>query len=387
MIGGINHNYTKAFFGDELWDAFISEVISHGKRVLLVFGNISERQKELQSRLGRDLSNTQIWSLTGVTADPTADKVYEGIELVEKNNIDHILAIGGGSVIDAAKAIGLGCKADHDFFDFFDGAKRPESMLPVGVLLTISGAGSEASDGAVITKDGRKLSCGGPFMHPQYVFMDPYLQLTVPEHLLCCGIFDSLSHIIERYFSNTPHVSTTSALALALFKNIMELGLSVKNNPADVELRGELIWAQKLAHDNTVGFGRKQCWATHTISHEVGVRTKETHGEILSVLFPAWLTFIATEQPEAVAKFGSAVFDLESEESLEKQCTVTVSKLKEFSKMLGLATSLQDLGHDLQDQYESIAKACSETTKSGTIGNFRRLNTADIEKILKLAAV
>ena len=387
MLSGINHNYTKAFVGAELWDSFIREVILHGKRTLLVFGNISERQKELQNRLETDLSNIQTWSLTGVLADPSADIVYKGIELVKKNNIEHILAIGGGSVIDAAKAIGLGCKVDTDFFDFFDGLKRPENMLPVGVLLTISGAGSEASDGAVVTKDGRKLSCGGPFMHPQYVFIDPRLQLTVPEHLLCCGIFDSLSHIIERYFSNTPYVTTTSALALALFKNIMELGLAVKNNPTDVELRGELIWAQKLAHDNTVGFGRKQCWATHTISHEVGVRTKETHGEILSVLFPAWLTFIANEQPEAVAKFGRAVFDLEEGASLEEQCIFTVSKLKEFSKLLGLATSFQDLGHDLRDQYKSIAEACSKTTQSGTIGNFRRLNTVEIEKILSLATV
>jgi len=385
MLNGIHCNYTKSIFGTDLWDDFINEILCYGKKVLLVFGNISERQELLKQRLEKDLSSIETWSITGVTADPDALMVYRGIELVKKNSIDHILAIGGGSVIDTAKAIGIGAKVSFDFFDFFDGKARPNSMLPVGVLLTISGAGSESSDGAVITKDNKKLSCGAPNMYPHYVYIDPSLQLTVPENLVSCGIYDSITHVMERYFSSTKNVETTSALAIALFRNIIELGVKVNNNLYDPDLRGDLIWAQKLAHDNTVGFGRKQCWATHTISHEIGVRTKETHGEILSVLFPAWMSFIATEQPETIAKFGREAFNVDTKNSLVMQCEDTVFSLKEFSKTLGLATTFTELGHDLRDQFQSIANACSRTTQSGTIGNFRRLSIDDIEKILEIA--
>ena len=387
MLDGVHSNATKIIWGSDLWPYFIDEVASHGNSLLMIFGSVSDRQQLLQSRLESDLHSKGIktFCLCGVEADPDANKVYEAIKLIRHQNIDSVLAVGGGSVIDTAKAVGIGAPVDYDFFDFFDGIAKPEASLPVGVLLTISGAGSESSDGSVITKEARKLSCGSPFMYPAYAYIDPNIQLTVPKHLVACGIYDSLSHVMERYFTSTDNVSTTTFLGEALFKNICRLGQKVIADLSDSHLRGDLIWAQKLAHDNTVGFGRKQCWATHTISHEIGVRTKRTHGEILSVLFPAWMTFIAREQPLQIAKFGRQVFDIDDRTTLDNQCLQTVDALKEYSRSINLATTMLELAPTLTSEYEDVAKACSTTTKSGTIGNFRRLSVDDICEILELA--
>lgn len=388
MLNGILDNYTKVFFGADTWPEFVKEVASYGHSVLVVLGSDSQRRRKLKIKLSEALDgeHASVHYLEDVAPNPNADKVYEGIAIAQENAVRVVVAAGGGSVVDTAKAIAVGAQVRHDFFDFFTEISTPKSSLPVAVLLTLSGSGSESSDGCVITKEGLKRACGAPFMYPRCAFLDPSLQLSVPSYLLACGVYDSIAHVMERYFSNTTNVATTSALGIALIKNIMTLGLSALENIDDVELRGDLIWAQKLAHDNTVGFGRKQCWGVHTIAHEIGARTNLPHGAILSALYPAWMSFIAKEQPEAVCQFGKKVFGLNEAGEIKSVALDTVARMSAFSNAIGLPANLHELGCNLESSFEDIAAGCSSTTVSGTIGNFRRLNRSEIVTILELAS-
>lgn len=387
MLDGTFRNPTEIIFGAHGIHSTATRLKAMAARVLLIHGRNSYNASGLAAAIHEAFADSAIEYVEfgGVRANPTAESVYRGIELCRSYRPDIILAVGGASVIDVAKAIGIGALCDHDFFEFFERKRIPTSTLPVATLLTIFGAGSESSDSSVIDKDGCKYACGNPLMFPIFSVLDPALTRTVPPFLLASGIFDSFSHVLERYFTRTSDVRTSTHLCFALMRFFSEAGPALVASPEDDGLRGDLMWAAKLAHDNTVGFGRKGDWATHAIAHEVGARCDRPHGAVLAVLFPAWMEFIGRSQPQLLCRLGSQVFGIgdTDEHSASRKTTHAV---RSFVSSMGLPSTLRELGFADHTQFRSIATACCRINPSGTIGNYVRLGPSEVMDILNIAS-
>jgi alcohol dehydrogenase len=385
MLDGIYRNPTTIIFGKESERQVGAEVSKQADKVLLVFGSQNIKQFGLYDLITESLNNSKVRfiELSGVQANPTADLVYEGINFCRRENISFILAVGGASVIDTAKAIAIGVPFQGDFFEFFEKKKAPKKTINVGVVLTISGAGSESSDGAVITKNGNKYSCGSPIMYPTFAILNPEITFTVPKFLTSCGVVDAISHVLERYFSNTSYVDTSNHICEGLIKTLMKYGKLVLKKPHNFDIRAEIMWASKLAHDNTAGFGRKQDWATHTIAHEIAARYNQPHGAILAVLFPAWMSHVNKQNSKVFLRFSSNIFDININSMSDSVAIKSgIDAYKLFLKEMGMPTSLRMLGITTPSEFISIAEHCSRTTESGTIGNLTRLTQDDIVQIL-----
>lgn len=387
MLDGIFRNPTTIYFGKDSAHRALDEVPVPGSRVLVVHGNQAVKCFGLLDLVKDKFSSRGITLVTlgGIRPNPTADLIYCGIELCRQHNINFVLAIGGGSVIDTAKSIAVGVPYDGDFFDFYLRKAVPERMLSVGTIVTITGAGSESSDGAVITNNGLKYACGSPVMYPLFSVLDPTYTTSVPKFLTACGIVDAISHVLERYFTKTTAVQTSTELGEGLIRALMKNGEALLCNLSNYDLRAEVMWASKLAHDNTVGFGRKHDWASHTIAHELGARYDKIHGALLAVVFPAWMTFMQRRQPEVFARFGCGVFGLYGND-VNKLGIASICAYSAFLARMGMPQTLDEcLGANAHTDFEDIAHACGATTLSGSIGNFERLKQHDIIEILTLA--
>ena len=254
-----------------------------GSKVLLVAGGGSVRKNGAYDAAAASLKEAGIpWcELWGVQANPRSGKVYEGISLARKESVDFLLAIGGGSVIDTAKAIGMGVPYDGDFWDFFTGKAKIERTLPVGTVLTISAAGSEGSDSCVITQENGNLKWGCPktdVIRPKFSVLDPTYTCSLPDFQLACGAVDMLAHLCERYFTNTPDVALTDRLCEAVMKTVVDAAPRALAGHDDYAAHADLMWAGMLAHNNSCGIGREQDWASHQIEHELSAFYDCAHG-------------------------------------------------------------------------------------------------------------
>ncbi|WP_304466541.1 iron-containing alcohol dehydrogenase, partial [uncultured Muribaculum sp.] len=279
-----------------------------GRKVLLVYGGGSVVRSGLLDRVKASLSASGIeWEeMGGIQPNPTDDRVYEGIELVRSRNIDMLIAVGGGSVIDTAKGIACGVPYEGDFWDFYCGKKIVEKALPVGVVLTIPAAGSEGSGNSVITKrDGLiKLSLRTESaFRPKFAVMNPELTFTLPPYQTACGIVDMMVHIMERYFTNTPDVEITDRVAEGVLTAIMEEAPKVMCDPENYEARANIMWSGTLAHNGVCGTGRAEDWSSHFIEHEISAIYNVAHGAGLAVVVPAWMQYVAGVNPVKVAQF------------------------------------------------------------------------------------
>lgn len=387
MLSGTFCNPTTIHFGKNSVHRALDDIPVEDSRVLVVHGKKAIEQSGLLSLASGKLAARRIFHLTlgGVHPNPTADLVYIGIDLCRKHDINFLLAIGGGSVIDTAKAIAAGVPYDGDFFDFYLGRATPTRALPIGTVVTIAGAGSESNNCSVVTKNGQKYVCSNPTIYPLFAAMDPSYTTSVPRFLTACGVVDAISHVLERYFTSSTAVSTSTELCEGLIRALMHNGEALLDDPTNYDLRAEMMWASKLAHDNTVGFGRKQDWASHTIAHELGARYDAPHGALLAVVFPAWMTFVEHRRPDVFARLANAVFGLQGTRDTELGMAA-IAAYRAFLRRIGMPRTLSEcIGTDPRDEFESIAHACGNTTASGTIGNFERLPQDDVIDILTLA--
>ena len=251
--------------------------------------------------------------LGGVQPNPRSGKVYEGIDLCRREGVDFILAVGGGSAIDTAKAIGVGVPYDGDFWDFYS-KKAAEQTVPVGVVLTLSATGSEASDSSVITLEGENLKWGNiksDIYRPVFAVMNPRYTCSLPAYQTASGATDMLSHIMERYFTPTEHVDVTDRLCEGLMKTILTAAPKALADPGDYNARADLMWAGMLAHNNLCGVGRRQDWASHQIEHELSALYDCAHGAGLAVVTPAWMTYVMDRDIARFAQFAVRVFGCE----------------------------------------------------------------------------
>ncbi len=317
------------------------------KHVLVVYGQGSVVRSGLLDRVRTSLETAEIpyTMLGGVKPNPTDDLVYHGIKTVRDLNIDGLIAVGGGSVIDTAKAIAAGAIYDGDFWDFFSG-KVIEKALPIGVVLTIPAAGSEGSGNAVITKlDGmHKISIRTEYaLRPKFALLNPELTFTLPPYQTAAGIVDMMAHILERYFSPTESVEVTDRISEGLLKAIINEAHKVMEDPENYDARANIMWAGTLAHNGICGCGRTEDWASHRMEHELSAVYGVTHGAGLAVVNPAWMTYMVDHKPEKVAQLARRVFDVEGDD--DRQVALEgISRLREFYRSIGMPTTLAELG-------------------------------------------
>lgn len=345
---------TRYIFGRDAVSSLGKEARTEGmKRVLVVYGHSSARRSGLLDRTFASLKDAGIeWvELGGVNPNPTDDRVYEGIGIVRDKDIDGIIAVGGGSVIDTAKAIAGGALYDGDFWDFWSGKAVMTEALPVGVILTIPAAGSEGSGNSVITRlEGmHKISLRTDHvLRPRFALLDPTLTFTLPAYQSAAGIVDMMAHIFERYFSPTENVQTTDRLAEGLLKAIIEVAPRVIADPCDYEARANIMWAGTQAHNGLCGCGRAEDWASHGLEHELSALYGVTHGAGLAVVNPAWMTHVAKTKPEKVARMARCVFDVVAADDHEA-ATEGIKRLREFYRSIGMPLTLAELGVENAD--------------------------------------
>ena len=362
-----------------------------GTKVLLVYGGGSVKRNGAYDAVTASLTEAGIpfSELSGIQANPRSGKVYEGIDLVRQTGADFLLALGGGSVIDTAKAIGFGAGYDGDFWDFFTGRAKIESTLPVGVVLTISAAGSEGSDSCVITQEKGNLKWGSPktdVIRPKFAVLDPRLTCSLPAYQTASGAVDMLAHICERYFSNTADVALTDRLCEALLKTILDAAPRALADPNDYAARADLMWAGMLAHNNSCGVGRQQDWASHQIEHELSAFYDCAHGAGLAVVMPAWMEYVLPHNPMRLAQFAVRVFGCEMDFAApERTAREGIARLRNFFQSLGMPVTLAEIGAKEADIPAMVAHR-GEKPNGFPFGGFVKIQPSDMEAILHLSA-
>ncbi len=359
-----------------------------GSKVLLHFGGGSVVKSGLLDRIKKSLEaeNIEYVELGGVHPNPLDTKVYEGIDIVRKNNIDFILAVGGGSVIDSSKAIALGAKYDGDFWDFYAYTAQPTAALPVGTVLTIAAAGSEGSPDSVITKkDGMiKRGFGNDLIRPRFSVLNPALTQTLPAYQTACGATDIMAHVFERYFTNTKNVETTDRLCEAVLLSMINETPKVIADPNDYEARANIMWAGMVAHNNIVGVGRAQDWNSHGIEHELSGLYDCAHGAGLAVIMPAWMTFVMKHDVMRFAQAAVRVWGCKMDFSNpEKTAKEGINAFRSFLKSIGMPSKLCEVGGKEED-IPTLVKNFG-LPKDGKTGGFVELSSEDITEIYRLA--
>jgi alcohol dehydrogenase YqhD (iron-dependent ADH family) len=323
-----------------------------------------------------------IFELGGVIPNPRLKLVQQGIDICKENHIDLILAVGGGSVIDSAKAIAVGANYDGDVWDFFEKKNTAKSALPIGVILTIPATGSESSTSCVINREegNLKKSIRSELISPKFAILNPELTFTLPPYQTAAGIIDILAHIMERYFTNTEGVDFTDRLCEATMKSVIFNAPKVFKNPNDYDARAQIMWAGTIAHNNLLNTGRVGDWASHHIQHAMGgIYDDMAHGAGLAVIFPAWMKYVYKHDIARFVQFAVRVWDVDQDfRSPEETALEGIRRYEQFAKTIGMPTTLKELGVD-SNRYLEIAKKC------GKDGYFVELEIDDIVEILKLA--
>jgi alcohol dehydrogenase YqhD (iron-dependent ADH family) len=356
-----------------------------GKKILLHYGRESAEKSGLLGKVRKSLEDSSIKyiELGGVQANPRSDLVYKGIEIVKKEGIDFILAVGGGSVIDSAKAIAGGAKYSGDFFELFSGKASWKDALPVGVVLTISATGSEASPNTIISfEDGKlKIGSGSDLLRPKFAIVNPELATTLSPYQIACGGAGIMVYLFERYLTNTKRVGTTDRLIEGLLSYIIRELPSVMANPKDYNAHSGIMWAGTLAHNNICGAGGEQDWASYQIEHELSALYDVEYGAGLAVIFPAWMKYVFDHDVMRFSQLFKKIFGIQIDSEAPENATLEgIENLIEFWRSIGLPTNFEGLGAKEED----IPYMASHI-RNGGCGSFVRLNTKDIENIYRLA--
>lgn len=360
-----------------------------GSKVLIHYGGGSVIRSGLLDRVKASLTDSGVdyVELGGVMPNPRDGLVYRGIELCKKEGVDFILAVGGGSTIDSAKAIALGCCYDGDFWDFYEDRSRTASAtaLPVGVILTIAAAGSEGSSDSVITKEDcmLKRATGGDCLRPKFAILNPALTQTLSPYQTACGATDIMAHVFERYFTNTQNVETTDRLCEAVLMAMIHEVPKVIADPNDYEARANIMWAGMVAHNDICGVGREQDWNSHWLEHEMSSINDCAHGAGLAVIMPAWMSYVVDHDVMRFAQVASRVWGIQTDYADPKATALAgIEAFKRFLKSIGMPTTIAELGVS-EDAIPQMVKTLG--LNGGETGGFVHLKDADAEAIYRIA--
>ncbi len=384
---------TRVTLGKKAEEKVGEELLREGaKNILIHYGSRRiERNGLLDLVMSLlDKAGIRYTLLEGVQPNPRLSLVRKGIEIVQKKNIDFILAIGGGSVIDSSKAIAYGARYNGDVWDFFSKKATPTSSLPVGCILTLAAAGSEMSDSCVITNNEDsylKRGCNSDCCRLKFALLDPELTYSLPRYETACSIVDIQMHTMERYFVKDFSNPLTDNLALSLIKTVKEYGLRAMKDGKDYEAREVLMWASSLSHNGLLAMGNssKGDWATHQLEHELSGMYDIAHGAGLAIIWPSWARYTLSSSPERFASLGYAIFDIPPSGDIYKDGEKTIESFEEFYKELGMPTKLRDLGiKPFEREINELSDKCSFYS-SRTIGDIKKLSRDDMERIYRAA--
>jgi len=377
---------TKIIFGKNTELAVGSELKKFAKKVLLHYGGGSIKSIGLYQKVINSLNEAGIEfvELSGVKPNPVLSLVKEGIELCRKENVDMILAVGGGSVIDSAKAIALGVKYEGDVWDFYMQRSTPTSALPVATILTIPAAGSESSPNSVITDGENKLKIGfkSDLIRPVFSILNPEVCYSLPDNQIANGVCDIMCHIMERYFTPTLNTDLTDRLCEGALRSIILNAKKVKENKQNYDAFAEIMWGSTLAHNGLLGTGREEDWASHRIEHQLSAFYDVAHGAGLAVIYPAWMKYVYKYNINIFMQFAVRVFDVDiSLRQPEDIALEGISRLEKFFEFMGLPTRLSHLNIDGKDIDEMSKRA----VMFGSLGAIKKLDAEDVKEIYKLA--
>lgn len=363
----------------------------HARKVLLHYGGGSIKRSGLYDTVTASLkeNGVEFVELGGVVPNPRLSLVHEGIALCRKENVDLILAVGGGSAIDSAKAIAMGVYYDGDVWEIYEEGKAIEKALPVATILTIPAAGSEASGDTVITNEEKQLKYGygSPRLRPLLSVMNPELFFTLPKNQIANGVADMMSHVFERYFTNTTHTDLTDGLCETVLRTIMKNAPLVLQNPENYEAWCEVGFGGTVAHNGLVGMGRAQDWACHGMEHELSAIYDVPHGAGLAVLTPAWMQYVYRDNVGMFVQFAVNVMGVSgSYRDSDAIIQEGIARLRDFFRRMGLPGTLRELGID-ETKLELMAKKATGEAFGAEepIGGLKKLSWQDVLEIYKLA--
>ncbi|MDD3212599.1 MAG: iron-containing alcohol dehydrogenase [Eubacteriales bacterium] len=369
----------------------IGELIARfgGHKVLLHYGGGSIQKNGVYDRVVKALNDSQIpyVELPGVKPNPRSGLVYKGIELCRKENIDFILAVGGGSAIDSAKAIAAGVPYEGDFWDYYSTGKTVDTALPVGTVLTIAAAGSEGSPDSVITheQDLFKRGATGEAMRPKFSILNPESTLTLPRYQTACGITDIMAHVCERYFTNTENVEITDRLCEGVLKAVIEEAPKVIADPENYDARANIMWSGMVAHNNIVGVGREQDWNSHRIEHELSAFYDVAHGAGLAVIMPAWMKHVMRHDVRRFAQFAVRVWGCDMNfVNPEITAAEGIARFRAFLTAIGMPATFAGLGIQEVDIPKLVDHLFS--AEKEPLPGFMHLTREDVTAIYKLAS-
>ena len=386
MLGNfVYYNPTKLYFGDEAQKHLVEALKEFGPKVLLTYGGGSIKNNGIYDTVMGALKEAgkEVIELSGVMPNPTVKKLNEGREIARKNDVDLILAVGGGSTIDYSKGVAASAWYDGDAWERFwvhqDEPKPEEKVIPVGAVLTLAGTGSEMNGGSVITNEEKKFKIGKVFgsrLIPKFAILNPKFTYTLPKNQMVAGIFDIMSHIMEQYFSGDDD-STSDYMAEGLMRSLIVSSRNAVKNPEDYEARSNIMWTSTWALNTLIGKGKTQDWMVHMIGHAIGAITGATHGMTLAGISGAYYRFILAFGLHRFVRFAKVVWEIPSEGKTDKEIAEAgIDALVNWISEIGAATNISVLGVT-EDMLESIANA----TILG--GGYKQISREDVIQILK----
>ena len=387
MLGNFTYcNPTKLYFGKEALKGLNEELPKYGKNVLLVYGGGSIKKNGIYDEIVKILKDNgkEIFEDAGVMPNPTVEKLNEGVERARKSKADFILAVGGGSVCDYAKAVSVSvnCKEDawEKYYIRFEDVDKETKIIPIGCVLTMVGTGSEMNGGSVITNNSQKLKIGHVFgenVFPKFSILNPEYTFTLPKYQMVSGIYDIMSHILEQYFSGTDD-NTSDYIMEGLLKSLIHSAEIAIENPKDYEARSNIMWTATWALNTFVGKGKTQDWEVHMLGQSVGAHTDATHGMTLAAVSIPYYRFILPYGVEKFKRYAVNVWNVNPENKSDKEIAEEgLAKMEAWMKKIGLVMNITELGAK-EEMLDGMVK--STLTMEG---GYKVLNKDDIKAILK----
>ena len=388
MIACDNAFPTKIIFGKGARREIGTRLKEYSGNVLFIYGGGSIKRTGLYEEIAAALDDNGIvyHELGGVRSNPTLDKVNEAIGIIRENGIDFILGVGGGSVLDTAKAAALGALYEGDVWDFFCGKAQIEKAMPVATILTIPGTGSETSPNVVISNADtqEKIGIFNTVLRPRFSILDPELCVTIPRSQVSNGVYDMLSHTMERYFTNTIHTDIIDGVAEGVMRGIIKNGLIAYENPTDENAWAELMIGSDYSHNGMTGFGRECDWSNHGMEEVISGIYDCPHGAGLAVTTLAWMKYVYKRHIPMFVQFAVNVMGCSgSFREPEKLARSGIRALEDFTRKMGLPTTMKELGVD-DSQFEFMARR-AVGYKGGTLGTLEKLSWQDVVSIYRIA--
>ena len=380
------HNPTRLIFGKGQLAALKTEVPKYGNNVLLIYGGGSIKRNGLYDQVLSLLTEigVNVTELSGVEPNPRLSTVHKGVELCKTNQIDLILAVGGGSVLDCAKAVAVGAKYDGDMWDFVERKATPKAALPLGTVLTMAATGSEMNGGSVITNEvtQEKMGWGSPHAYPAFSILDPEHTYSLPKDQTVYGVVDMMSHVLEHYFHLTKNTPVQLGFCETLLRTVIETAPKLIEDLNNYELRETIMYCGTMALNGMVNMGAAGDWATHNIEHAVSAVYDIPHGGGLAILFPNWMLYNQHVDPERFKRLAVHVFDIDPAGKTDEQIGKEgIQALRDFWSSIGAPSTLAD--YDIDGS--KIEVMADKAMRFGPFGNFSKLNREDVIEIYKMS--